>query len=121
MKNLLHFNLVFFIGIILLTSATDAVSKSRTQQLIDPTKPKLSNSKNSTVSDNSVKNNSAEFILQSLILKQDRYKAIISGILYKVGEQIGEYKIAKITAKKVYLSRGTEQRILELYSYEIKR
>jgi len=121
MRNLLHFNLVFLIVVIFFSAIDVNAGELNSQQLIDPTRPKLSGNTTSSTSRNSEDNNNSELKLQSLILKNGRYKAIISGTLYKAGEKVGEYNIAKITAKKVYLSRGTEQRILELYSYEIKR
>jgi len=121
MRNLLHFNLVFLIVLCLLSAINVNANTVNSLQLIDPTRPKLSGSATGSASVNSENTQNSELKLQSLIYKNGRYKAIISGKLYKAGEKVGEYNIAKITAKKVYLSRGSEQRILELYSYEIKR
>ncbi|MBU2969504.1 hypothetical protein KO527_09125 [Pseudoalteromonas sp. C2R02] len=121
MRNLLHFNLVFLIVMTLFSTINVNASTVNSLQLIDPTRPKLSGNTTGSISGKSETNKNSELRLQSLIFKNGRYKAIISGKLYKAGEKVGEYNIAKITAKKVYLSRGSEQRILELYSYEIKR
>lgn len=121
MINLLRCNLVLLIVTCLFSAISVNAGKLNSQQLIDPTRPKLTDNTTSSTSTNSEDNKNSELKLQSLIFKNGRYKAIISGTLYKAGEKVGEYHIAKITAKKVYLSRGIEQRILELYSYEIKR
>lgn len=122
MRNLLHFNLVFLFTACLFSAIKVSAADINSKQLIDPTRPKLSgNTTISSTSGSSENNKNSGLKLESLIVKNGRYKAIISGKLYKAGETVGEYNIAKIMAKKVYLSRGTEQRILELYSYEIKR
>ena len=121
MKNLLHFNLVLLMVLIVFNATNVNASNINSKQLIDPTRPKLIGNTTGSTSERPEDKNNSELTLQSLIFKNGRYKAIISGKLYKAGEVVGEYNIAKITAKKVYLSRGSEQRILELYSYEIKR
>ncbi len=112
MKNLLRFN-VLILMLVMQFSLT-------AETLKDPTRPKNfklnADNANEQISDDHVQG----LKLQSLILKRTGNKAIISGRLYAEGAQIGEYKLTKITADKVYLSNDIEQLILELYKYEIK-
>lgn len=108
MKNLFQFSVT-----IVLLVATPLFAQS----LADPTKPRF-------LSQGSAKNiaqSKAKWRLESLIHHNGHYKAIISGAIYQQGELLGDYVVAKISQRAVYLTRGNEQLKLELYPHEIKR
>ena len=108
MKNLFQFSVT-----IVLLVATPLFAQS----LADPTKPRFL----SQGSAKHVSKSKAKWRLESLIHHNGHYKAIISGAIYQQGEQLGDYVVAKISQRAVYLTRGNEQLKLELYPHEIKR
>lgn len=87
------------------------------QSLTDPTQPRFL----SQGVGKQVNKSKAKWRLESLIHHNGHYKAIISGAIYQQGEQLGDYVVAKISQRAVYLTRGNEQLKLELYPHEIKR
>lgn len=106
MKNFLHCSL----WLILICASVTAVA----QTLKDPTRPQTITAKGSG---NVLTGN---LILQSIIKKQQGYKAIISGQLYAIGDQIDGYKVLAINSKRVVLANDNKQIKLDLYDYDIK-
>ncbi|MCQ8879163.1 agglutinin biogenesis protein MshK [Pseudoalteromonas shioyasakiensis] len=105
MKNLLLFSLVG-----LLLGSAQAIA----EQLVDPTKPQ------NVIVGNQAHYQKSELKLQSIIKRSGSYKAIISGQLYGIGEQLNGYKVLTISSKNVVLANDNKQIKLDLYDYEIK-
>ncbi|KPH62192.1 hypothetical protein AMS58_09795 [Pseudoalteromonas porphyrae] len=106
MKNFFHCSL----WLISICASVAAVA----QTLKDPTRPQTITTKGSG---NVLTGN---LILQSIIKKQQGYKAIISGQLYAIGDQIDGYKVLAINSKRVVLANDNKQIKLDLYDYDIK-
>ncbi|MGS0534505.1 agglutinin biogenesis protein MshK [Pseudoalteromonas sp. SaAl2] len=105
MKNLLLFS-VF--GLFVCSTGVAA------EQLVDPTRPQ------NLLATSVVKNQQSSLKLQSIIKRSGRYKAIISGQIYTVGDQINNYKVLTISSKQVVLANDNKQIKLDLYDYKIK-
>ena len=86
------------------------------QASVDPTKPAIiisSDAESSTEEQGSL-------ALQSIFKRRSGYSAIISGKSYREGDTLGEYTVSKINAKDVVITDGRQQKILRMYTYEIK-
>ncbi|WP_420794607.1 hypothetical protein [Thalassomonas viridans] len=76
----------------------------------DPTRPLVPGQAATTVQ------SKGELVLQSVIRKQQAYKAVINGRLVSRGDNINEYRVVEIKASSVLLESAKAQLELSLFS-----
>jgi len=76
----------------------------------DPTRPLLAGPAAA------VAQNKGDMVLQSIIRKQQAYKAVINGRLVGLGESINGYQVMEIKSSSVLLKSAKERLELSLFS-----
>ena len=54
-------------------------------------------------------------VLQSILISQRRAEAIVSGRVVRVGDKVGDAKVARITETEVLLREGKNLQVLKLF------
>lgn len=85
--------------------------------LPDPTRPPASLS----TQPNDAEVSAAGPELQSVLISSHRREAIVSGRTVRVGDRVGDAKVAKITESEVVLRNGQDMRVLKLFPQIEKR
>ena len=90
-------------------------------QQVDPTKP-LNSAAIALNSDTSLQNTgeTEQLRLESIIVKNNKTKAIINGKFVTVGDKVGEFKIEKISVNSVNLTSTDRNITLSLFTDVLK-
>jgi MSHA biogenesis protein MshK len=85
-----------------------ATSAAFAERLMDPTRPP-------TAPDYAHESAPANPVLQSVLISPGRAEAIINGRTVKLGDQVGEAQIVKISETEVVLRNGASLQTLKLF------
>jgi MSHA biogenesis protein MshK len=104
--------------VMLICLALLPASYALAQELSDPTRPPAVSA---VPDDNGKRAESAEPVLQSVLISSQRREAIVSGRTVKVGDRVGEARVVGIAEDQVVLRSGAGLQALKLFPDVQKR